>query len=268
MMTTCPACGFEGPAGARFCRQCGSPLFVEREINLSVTRQQEFSQPWEGGYASSSSPDTSRFARQAVPAGGFYTVPTPRSNSHAFWTLTGSICAVATCGLIVASLLSVRPERVRPSFREAISSEIRGDLRREAERTARQAEELARVSAERARTAAEIARAAGEVAKAKGGTAHVADVFPVETLIYPQATVTNRISAGNEAVVLKLETSDDLAQVREFYASRLGDPRIAGKSRLTFAQSDRGVDVVVKIGPSETKGKLEISIARSGPKAQ
>ena len=40
MMKTCPNCGFEGQAGARFCRQCGAPLFIERPATLAETRQQ------------------------------------------------------------------------------------------------------------------------------------------------------------------------------------------------------------------------------------
>jgi hypothetical protein len=206
--------------------------------------------------------------RQPAPAGGYYTVPVPRNNAHAFWALAGLICGLAACGLIAASLLSFRPDRTRTTLREAISTQIREDVRRETERAARQAEEMARLSAEKARLADQIARAAGEAARAKGALGPIARVPSLDSLIYPGASITSRISSGNETGVLKLETSDDLAQVREFYASRLGEPRTSSKSNLTFAQNDRGVDVAVKIGPGARKGRLEISVARSGPGGQ
>lgn len=273
MMRTCPSCGFEGQAGARFCRQCGGPLFVEREANLSETRQQShpgasYSQDWAGERGSYQSSETSRFMRQPMPAGAPFTVPVPRNNAHAFWALTGLICGVAMCGLVLASLLSFKPGRTPIVTRDTRSSEIREDVRREAERAARQAEELARLSAEKARMAGEIARAAGEVAKAKGALAQATDGLSLNSLIYPNSSVTKRVSTGNAAGVMNLETADDIAQVRAFYAARLGEPRTSSRTSLTFAQSERGVDVTVKVGPGASKGRLEISVARSGPRSQ
>ena len=263
MMQSCSNCGFEGQPGARFCRQCGSPLFVEREVNLSETRQQRFppdNAPQEAWSThnqwAGESTETSRFGRVAMrPAP--YSIPPPTRNSQGFWTLTAIICALATFGLIAASLLSFRPERV-PNVGERIAAEIGENVRRE---TARQAQEAARLAAEKARLAAEIARTAEEAAKTRGAAS--ADGLSLDNLIYPKATVTNRISTGNSAAVVKLETSDEIAQVRTFYTAQLGEPQIATKSRLTFVKSENGVDLVVKVAPAETRGKVEISMARS-----
>jgi hypothetical protein len=66
---------------------------------------------------------------------------------------------------------------------------------------------------------------------------------------------------------MKLETRDDFAQVLAFYTSRLGEPQVANKTRATFLRSERGIDLVAKIGPSsESKGRTEISLVRSAPK--
>src|SRR5262249_44666290 len=38
MQQSCQHCGYESPAGAKFCRQCGATLFVETELSTTVTR--------------------------------------------------------------------------------------------------------------------------------------------------------------------------------------------------------------------------------------
>src|SRR5215510_1871156 len=37
-MQTCPTCSYESPDGAKFCRQCGGPLYAESESSGAATR--------------------------------------------------------------------------------------------------------------------------------------------------------------------------------------------------------------------------------------
>src|SRR5574341_1261429 len=38
MYQTCQHCSYESPIGARFCRQCGAPHYVETEASVASTR--------------------------------------------------------------------------------------------------------------------------------------------------------------------------------------------------------------------------------------
>lgn len=276
-MHKCGKCGFEAQAGAHFCRQCGAPLFVEREETLAQTRPQTPSPSQPSGYPSTPAVfdetrhETTRFYRPPahLPAQD-YTVPQPKGTSSAFWVLFATVTLLAMVGLMSAVFFSARSRR-DPSDRlgEEIGRRVEQQVRQQAERTARDAEQTAR------RAAAEALRAA--IPNPRGlpvppippvpGEPKAVIAQGLEDLIYPGAVVEKTVeSAGPFGVrIVNLRTPDSLENIKEFFLMKLHPQNIVGASeRLTLTSTEGGFNTVVKAGPHPTaKGQRQIEIVRT-----
>lgn len=278
MMNNCQTCGFEAQRGARFCRQCGSPLFVENEATLASTRQQfGDASPQPPRYTSNPATseddavDTARFYRPPgiqvqAPA---YLVPTPKGTTATFWLLMSLVSALAIIGLISAVLISARVNR--RDLGDVISEKVERQIEREAERAARNAEQLAARAEEAARRAA-APNLPAPAAPAPPPPPPVpgSKATTLNELAYPGAIIEKRVlpPGAQNTQTMKMATSDGIEDVREFYETRLGEPTTArGATRLTFTSSNGGTNTVVKVGPHPTlKGHLEIELIRSSVK--
>jgi len=272
MMNTCQNCGFEAQRGARFCRQCGAPLFVENEATMASTRQQ-FADPASQYPSRPSNPqtseedavDTARFYRPPGTPAPKYIVPTPRGTTASFWVLMSLVCALAIIGLISTVLISTRIQR--RDLGDVISERVERQIEREAERAARSAEQLAARAEEAARRAAipnlppPVAPAPPPPPPAPGSSS-----IALDDLIYPGADIETKVlTPGPQNMqVVKLATSDSTAEVRKFYETRLGRSNNARTAtRLTFTSTSGGTNTVVKVSPHpRLKGHLEIELTR------
>lgn len=105
-MPTCQTCSYDSPAGAKFCRQCGAPLFAESEM---------------------SGADTRNYGRQeAAPAGSAPLPPVTPSVVDAFGGDTSRYYQ-APVGAVAgtAGLGSARPMVVTPAYMPPISNTTR-----------------------------------------------------------------------------------------------------------------------------------------------
>ena len=281
MMNNCRECGLEAQRGARFCRQCGSPLFVENEATMASTRQQ-FADPAAQYPARPSGPqseddavDTARFYRPpGAPAPApAYVVPTPQGTTASFWVLMSLVCALAVIGLVGAVVVSTRIQS--RGLGEVISERVERQIEREAERAARNAEQMAARAEEAARRAA--------IPPVPPSSAPVPPVPPIppgsqsiklDDLIYPGAVIENKVlAAGHQNEQILMATSDSAADVRKFYEMRLGQPTNAqpnnarAVTRLIFTSADGATNTVVKVSPHpKLKGQREIELVRSSLK--
>ena len=277
MMDNCQTCGFEAQRGARFCRQCGSPLFVENEATMASTRQQFGGaapqtprRPFNQATSEEDAVDTARFYRppgiQQAPA---YLVPTPKGTTATFWLLMSLVSALAIIGLISAVLISTRVNR--RDLGDVISERVERQIEQEAEKAARNAEELAARTEEAARRAA-VPNLPAPSAPAPPLPPPVpgSKVSSINELVYPGAIIEKRtLPPGSQSTqIMKMATSDGIDEVREFYEIRLGEPTSArAATRLTFTSSNGGTNTIVKISPHPTlKGHLEIELTRSSVK--
>lgn len=274
MMNNCQNCGFEGQPGARFCRQCGSPLFVETEATMASTRQQRADPAPQYSPHASMPPasdddavDTARFYRPPSTPVPAYIVPTPRGTTGSFWLLLSFVCVLAVVGLISAVVVSTRMHR--SDLGELISDRVERQIAREAERAARNAEQMASRAKEAARRAA-LAGLPNPPAPPRPPLAAGSKTLSLDDLVYPGAVIEKKVvSPGTQNLqVMTMSTPDSTAEVRGFYETRLGQPRNdRASNRLIFRSTDGDANTIVKVSPHATlKGKVEIELVRSSLK--
>ncbi len=281
VMHTCQQCGFEAQAGARFCRQCGAPLFVEREETLAQTRRQASAglpsgQPYQSNVGPQpASPETMRFGRGAeasFPVAGsswVQGVPPPAGSSGSFWVLISAVCLMAAIGLLSAVLIAPRARG-----RRAADRSFEAHIERQAERAIRAdgaarraSEDAARLDEEIKRKAEESARAAAQqrapVPPSPPGVRGSAD--PIEDLIFPDAENVTRVGAGNGPQVVRLTSRAKLADIASFYSHKLGPPTVSGPKKVVFIQDRGGANTVITLQTREKA--VQITIARTPRKA-
>ena len=117
MMHNCESCGLQAIPGARFCRQCGAPLFIETDETMAQTRHYRgrVAVPPAPGYQTTMPPgdDTARFNYpQTAPSR--YTVPQPQGSSSSFWLVMALLGVLVVSGLAGAIATNIRINGRRP----------------------------------------------------------------------------------------------------------------------------------------------------------
>ncbi len=277
MQQPCSRCGYVSDRPARFCRQCGAPLFVENEATSATTRQQPrhpttdpySDAPYTSQLASQHrveepAPDTSRLYRPPAPPtyGNYQVAETRRSNGWK-WFLIALLCFLLVGGGIGAMVISAirnqqRAGNIAPAI-EDISEQMREQIEREVER-AKQERERAMEEARRA------AEEAGRNAPQPPPPPPVPGELPsgLEPYKYPNAEVIESASGGG-AEFVKMLTRDSVSKVSAHYTKQLGEP-------VLKADHDESVIFRVPGSPStmitisendEDSGKTEINVFRS-----
>lgn len=260
----CRSCGQHALPGARFCRQCGSPLFRENEETVAKTRQYPGSagtyQPRGfSGVSGEDAIDTSRFYH--APSAPNYQVPQPRGSSSGFWLVMLVLCALAGLGIIGSAYLNSRINRVQSGaeiaqkVQEKIAEKQAEIATQQAERIARQTERQA--AQEAARLSAPPPPPAPPPAPGISAT--------IESLTYPGSVVESRqIFSGGQ--ILKLRSSDSFESILKFYQDQLKQPTVVrNKQTVVFTVKDSDSQVVVTIKPhSDQAGEFQIQVVRMG----
>lgn len=242
--TYCPACGFESPENAKFCRQCGAPLMVEGEQMEPVTRNYGRQGPAAAGSAplppsigDAVAGDTYRYQQPLKPLAPAYTPPgivSPAANTTSlrskrrFLKLGGLILALFLSGGIGAAInqesnrnryyLSsedrVRLDRLRTEDRlkQTLTSSIIEYHDREREQLERRLEEIYRAKDE-AQRAAE-----------RGDLASTGEKLLDFSGYEYQGASTGEYSRIPGRELLVQRTKDDFDTVSRFYQEKLGVP--------------------------------------------
>lgn len=283
MQQPCSKCGYSSDRPARFCRNCGAPLFTENDATSASTRNYGGNQPsdtdpnrpWTtSGYpynqpSGAQPPDTARFYRP--PAVQDYGMPQPKKSSAKTWLLV-ALAIVLVIGGALSMLTFTVVNRVRDNVRNP-GEAIMADVERQIEEQIRRAEEQARRAEEQVRRAEERARQAGEGAVIVDGEPPAPPAPPapgapatLERFKYPNARIERTASfIGNEFLVMK--TTDGVATVSQFYQKLVGQPAIKdnqqGEDKVVF-QIQGSPSTLIAISPDEeTPGQTQIAVIRS-----
>ncbi|MBX3280430.1 MAG: hypothetical protein KF868_20725 [Acidobacteria bacterium] len=271
----CRSCGQQTLPGARFCRQCGSPLFRENQETVAKTRQYPGSagtyQPVRfSGVSGEDAVDTSRFYQ--APSGPHYQVPQPRGSSSSFWLVILVLCVLAGLGIIGSAFLNSRINRVQSGaeiaqkVQEKIAEKQAEIAERQADRIARQAERQAESMARQAeRLAAQEAARLNAPPPPPAPPPAPGTSASVDNLSYPGSVIESRqIFAGSQ--ILKLRSSDSFENILKFYQDKLKQPPVArNKQTVVFTVRDSGSQVVVTIKPhSDEAGQFQVHVVRTG----
>lgn len=285
MQQPCSKCGYVSDRPARFCRNCGVPLFVENETTTATTRNYGGQQgpdtnpnrpytsqnyaPKEspyGGY-SDQTPNTDRFYRPpAVPE---YGGPPKKKSSAKTWLIVAFILLLTIGGGL--SILTYTFFRVRDRVRiptEEVVTDIGAQIQEQIQEQIRQAEERARQAEERARQAQENLPVIEGVPPAPPAPPAPGAAAPLtlEKYRYPKADVQRSTSfIGNE--FLQMTTADNVATVSEFYNKLIGQAAVktndADGEKVVY-QVQGSPSTLVVISPDEdSPGKTQIAVFRS-----
>lgn len=286
MQHPCQHCGYESPANARFCRQCGAPLFVENEVSIAATRNYGRQEPAVATVSSGHLPpsigdalagETERYYQPPPsPAPPIVnTAPIKPKRRVWRWLLLLIVLFIgAALGAMIHEGIDgpdPRPlppeERARRQEQQEAQRRQR-DQRREVQDRVREVQDRVREAQERAREALERAREAAEQASRAGAVVALTNEKPLDLspYEYPSATTGSTIRIpGHE--MLTLRTADDLETVSQFYQKKLGKPVIqineAWEKRLVF-QSNTVPPISVSVETDhEHNGQLKITVLRS-----
>ncbi len=286
-MQTCPTCQFESPLGAKFCRQCGAPMFAESEMTGASTRnygRQEAafagSAPLPPSIGDVISSDTARYYQQQPPmmpaaAQAFLTpsvntAPLYRKIKH--WRVFAFFLVLLVgigLGVLFANLRinhdpvtdPVELAQLDAQAAEQARKQEMADVIREAQDHAREAQDHIREAAQQAREAAEQAAASG--ATLAPGAAKPLDMKEFE---YPGAATGNysRIP-GSEMV--QMRSKDSFDTILQHYQKKLGKPLMLmtdDDDKSAFFQSTAAPAVFVSIeSDEENDGFWKITITRA-----
>ncbi len=283
MQQSCQQCGFLSPTSARFCRQCGSTLFVETELSGAATRNYGRQEPSIATPVSGHLPpsvgdaiagETERYYQpppwSPVPLTP-NTAPIQSKAKSPMWIVLMLILFFGVSGGAFLTGKNVGRRTGSPPIEYSAEDEARQreeDQRRELEDRIREAQDRAREALDRQREALDRAREAAEQA----GEAGAAIALPNEKLLdltpyeYPGATVGSSIRIpGHE--ILSQRTSDDFDAVLQFYQKKLGKPIIHSnetwEKRLLFQSAGTPAISVSVETDYEHGGQLKIVVLRS-----
>jgi hypothetical protein len=279
MQQPCPRCGYISDRPARFCRQCGVPLFTESEATSAATRQHSphptadpyADAPYRSPYAQSGrldeqTPETSRFYRppMAPNYAGYPVGETKKSNAWK-WVLIALLCFLLVGGGI--GLMVVSAIRAKRGFENIVPvQEIEAQVREQIE------QEIERAKQERERAIEEIRRAQEESGANAPPPPPPLPPAPgelppgLQPYKYPNAEVSESATVvGNEFV--KLLTDDSVGKVRDYYRKQIGEPLIKGKGEhgeSVIFQIPGSPSIIITINEDdENPGKTEINVIRS-----
>ncbi len=290
MYQTCQYCGYESPAGARFCRQCGAPHFAETEGSAAATRnydRQESAPPVAtagSGHLPPSVADvvageTERYYQPPYVPAPPAPITAPIKSGIKLWRWMIALLFVLLIGAAIGALIRgtrrdenrMPPEEFARIQRERDARRRQEDLRRDAQNRVRQAENRARDVQNRAREALKSAREAAERASELGAAIaptdeNQLDLSPYE---YPGATVGSSIRIPGREMTTMRVSDGHYDAINQFYQKKLGRPIIenneSAEDRLLIFQSNTAPAVSVSIETdSERPGPLlKIVVLRS-----
>jgi hypothetical protein len=295
MQQPCQQCGYESPANARFCRQCGATLFLETELSGAATRNYGKQEPGPSvavagsgqlppSVADAIAGETERYYRAppVSPPLVLNTVPIKSKLGRWRWFVLFLVLFIgAAIGAAAVRNLFRAPNYTAAPFdrerRQAEDEERRRqrELQRELEQQRRERENQIRDLKRRERDilnqqreAVKNAIQASEQARRAGTTLQPTSekLLDFSSYEYPNATMRRSIRIpGYEA--LTQNTSDSFEIVSQFYQKKLGKPIIfineLREKRLVF-QSTSMPAVLISIEPDEENlDQLKIVVLRS-----
>ena len=271
MQQPCSRCGYVSDRPARFCRQCGAPLFVENEATSAATRSYAPSQPPQGfpnqtytpSYQAGNrwddqAPETSQFYRP--PSAPNYEPAATKKSRWGLWLLIGILCLLLVGGTIAGVVITAIRTRNAAPFN---TDELTKDIERQVEEQIRLAQEQALEQAKRAVDAGGNLPPLPPLPPAAPGT----DLPPgFEKYKYPNAEVEQLINViGNE--IIKMTTNDSPATVADFYRKVAGQPTIKNKEdegEKYIFQITGPPSLIITVGPNrEDPERTEIIVLRS-----
>ncbi|MGH9853671.1 MAG: zinc-ribbon domain-containing protein, partial [Blastocatellia bacterium] len=290
MYQTCQHCGYESPAGARFCRQCGAPHFVETEGSVATTRnygKQEPSVVTAGSghlppsVADAIAGETERYYQPPYVPAPLAPATAPIKPRIKLWRWMIAFLFVLLIGAAIGALMRgasrernrtppMPPAEFARHQREEEAQRRQEDLRRQAEDQMRQAEDRIRQAQDRARQALEHAREAAERASEAGAAVTLTDEKPLDLspYEYPGATVGSSIRIPGREMITMRVSDGHFDAVNQFYQNKLGKPIIEinepGEKRLIF-QSNTAPAISVSVETDEERPGplLKIVVLRS-----
>lgn len=287
MYQTCQYCGYESPAGARFCRQCGAPHFVETEVSVAATRNYGKQEPPVATAGSGRLPpsvadvvagETERYYQPPYVPAPPAPVTAPIKPGIKLWRWMIAFLLVLLIGAAIGALVRGprRENRMPPEERARVQKEEaarrhQDDLKREAQNQVRDAENRAREALNRAREALKRAREAAEQASAAGAALAPTDEKPLDLspYEYPGATMGSSIRIPGREILTMRVSDGHFDAVNQFYRSKLGRPIIeineTVEDRLLIFQSNTAPAISVSVETdSERPGPLlKIVVLRS-----
>lgn len=285
MQHPCQHCGYESPASARFCRQCGASLLAETEVSTATTRNYGRQESSVAAASSGHLPpsvvdvlagETERYyqppPRPAPPIAN--TAPIKSKRRIWRWLLLPVILFIGMAfGAMLASLNDHDEQPLPPAEQarrqdEEEERQRQREMERELRDREREARDRTREAQDRVREALERSREAAEQASAAGAALPVTDAKPLDlsTYEYPSAIVGSAIRIpGHE--MLTQRTSDRIEDVSGFYQKKLGKPILQinepWEKRVIF-QSNTAPPISVTVEKDEQhQEQLKIVVLRS-----
>ncbi|MCI0525572.1 MAG: zinc-ribbon domain-containing protein, partial [Acidobacteria bacterium] len=280
MYQTCQHCGYESPTGARFCRQCGAPHFVETEVSVAATRNYGKQEPPVATAGSGHLPpsvgdaiagETERYYQPPYAPAPPIQVTAPIKPGIKLWRWMIAFVFVLFIGAAIYALMRGGPRRVEAPMppeefarqqREEEAQRRQEELRREAENQIREAENRARDLMNQAREALRHTREAAEQAIEAGAALAPTDEKPLDLspYEYPGATMGSSIRIPGREILTMRVSDDYFDAVNKFYRDKLGKPIIeineTEMDRLLIFQSNTAPAISVSV---------EIDNERAGP---
>jgi zinc-ribbon domain len=245
MSSVCGRCGKETSPTARFCRQCGAPLFVESDAAKAATRQYAPQNPPYPQYQAAppidANPpeylkhDTARLYEPPSAGRNTATVPPrPKSSKAAIWFVMIFLvlmCFAAVGGLVVPRII-----------RRAINNHFND-------------QPVVSVPIPPAIPAPPMPPPPPPPPGAVPGK-----ISSLDQLVYPGATIVNRIRVMGQEV-LQMRSSDDIDAIKAFYTQRLGAAIVENEEhKAVFMLMAGAGKTLVTIEPDDENHSDQVSI--------
>lgn len=291
MYQTCQHCGYESPAGARFCRQCGAPHFVETEGSVATTRNYGKQEPPVATAGSGHLPpsvgdaiagETERYYQPPYVPTPPIQVTAPIKPGIKLWRWMIAFVFVLLIGAAFGAFMRGKsregnrtppmpPAEFARQQREEEALRRQEDLRRQAEDRMREMEDRAREVQDRAREALRRATEAAEQASETGAALAPTDEKPLDLspYEYPGATMGSSIRIPGREILTMRVSDGHFDAVSQFYRNKLGRPIIeineTVMDRLLIFQSNTApaISVSVEIDNERPGPLLKIVVLRS-----
>ncbi len=285
-MQTCSSCNYESPASAKFCRQCGAPLYAENDLSGASTRNYGRQEAAPAMPVSAPLPPPSVADLFGANTARHYQAPpvyvqpvintapiTGSSSKFRSWWLIAFVLLILFVGVGVGRLLVPGPNRdempVSPEHLAQMEAhaqmqaqqQMMADRIREAQERAREAQDRIREAQERARELAERAAESGAALTPSDGKP--LDLSKYE---YPGANVGNYSHiTGYE--MMQLRTKDSFDAIKDFYQKKLGKPLLfindGDDDKSLFFQSNTSPAVFVSVEHDDDSDRWQITITRA-----
>lgn len=289
MEQPCPRCGYVSDRPARFCRQCGTPLFTESEAGQAPTRNYvpqpappygnqptpppQYT-PYEyvpSGAPDESTPETTRFYRPpVVPEYSPLVAPPQKRSRGRTILLIALLCFLFISGGITLLIVSAIRRNAHRDWSPAarIEREVRQrvewEMARAMEEAQRQVQQAQRQQEEAQRRAEKTAPGMPVPPPAPPAPGKLPSTL--EPYKYPGAQLNQAINTfGSE--IIKMTTADSVDKVTEYYRKQMGNPivqnREADGQKAIFQTSGSPSIIIMINSKDDDEDKTTISIMRT-----